>query len=156
MPNVNFRDLLDDTSETVQRPKAAPECWLIATVGQSACDVTRGNETPYISFELGSIEAHPQNPPEVLAELEKLDLTKMRSPYRRTLTAEFWLTADSKFRLTDMLDRVIGGRNRSIRERVPEMQNQRVQFKVRPQRDDQGNDTGQNNVMADTLTAITT
>jgi len=155
MPNVDFRTLLDDTSETVERPKSAPECWLIANIGQYECAVTRGNETPYISFELGSIEPHPQNPQEVLTELEKLDLTKMRSPYRRTLTAEFWLTPDAKYRLTDMLDRVVGGRNRTIRERVPEMQNQRVQFKVRPQRDEQGNDTGQNSVLADTLTLAT-
>jgi hypothetical protein len=155
MPNVNFRELLDETSETVQRPKSAPECWLIGVVGQSTCDVTRGNETPYISFELGSIEPHPQNPQEIMGELAKVDLSKMRAPYRKGLTADFWLTPDSKFRLTDMLDRVIGGRNRTIRERVPEMQGQRVQFKVRPARDEAGNDTGQNNVLADTLTLAT-
>jgi hypothetical protein len=156
MPNVDFRSLLDDTSETVQRPKSAPESWLIATVGQSSCDTTRGEkETPFIAFELGNIEPHPQNPQEILDELAKIDLGRLRSPYRRGLTAEFWLTPDAKYRLTDMLDRVVGGKNRTIKERVPEMTNQRVQFKVRPDRDNEGNDTGQNRVLSDTLTLAT-
>ena len=158
MPNVNFRELMEDTSETVQRPKSAPECWLIGVVGQSLCDTTKGeSETPYIDFDLAQLEAHPQNATEVLEQLAEVDLSKLRSPYTRParLIAHFWLTPDAKYRLTDMLDRVVGGRNRSIRERVAEMQNQRVQFKVRPERDEQGNDTGQNSVLADTLTLAT-
>jgi hypothetical protein len=147
---------MDDTSETVTRPKSAPECWLIASIGQLDYGATRGNETPYISFELSNPEPHPQNSEEIQKELETVDFSKMRSPFRKTLAADFWLTPDAKYRLTDMLDRVVGGRNRTIRERVAEMPNQRVQFKIRPHRDEQGNDTGQNTVISDSLTLAST
>ena len=162
MPNVNFRELMETTSETVERPKSAPECWLIAVIGQSIADVTKGiNETPFLMFDLTNVEPHPQNPTEINSMLEVEDrrgvplYKRLRSPYRRGLTAEFWLTPEAQYRLTDRLDAVVGGRNRSIRERVAEMTNQRVQFKVRPHRDEQGNDTGQNIVLSDTISPAT-
>jgi hypothetical protein len=157
MPNVNFRELLDFTSENVQRPAAIPECWLIGVVGQSTLGQTKSeSETPFIDLDLGSIEAHPSNPPEVLEALSQMDLTRLRSPYTRPsrLIAHFWLDDENKHRFSDMLDKVIGGKNRSARERLAELANQRVQFKARAERDSEGNSTGQTNVLAYTLTAV--
>jgi hypothetical protein len=51
-----------------------------------------------------------------------------------------------------MLDRTVGDPDRSIEERLPETKGLRVMFKVNPQVDAEGKDTGQNSVDGRTLT----
>lgn len=148
---VDFRALLKDNSETVTRPKSAPACWLIGTIGNVEFDVTKGEkETPYASFQLLNVDRHPDTDEELL---EGVTLTNLRSPFRKTLAVDYWLTPDAKFQLANMLDRVVGDPERSFEERIPETRGQRVQFRVTPHKNrDSDEDTGQNSVDGRTLT----
>src|ERR1051326_2660894 len=103
---INFRELLKDTSQTVSRPRSAPSCWLIGTLGNCTFDTTKGeNETPYASFEILNVERHPDTDQELL---EGVNLKALKSPFRRTLAVDFWLAPENKYLLANMLDRVVG------------------------------------------------
>lgn len=145
---VNFRELLKLNSRTVERPKSAPECWLLGTIGAMSHEVTKGTQTNLFTFELLDIEPHPDNEEGLL---ENVNLKAIRSPFRKTLTADYWITPDALHHLTNFLDRVVGDPDRSIEERIPETKNLRVMFKVRPVMDQTGNDSGQNSVDGRTL-----
>jgi hypothetical protein len=149
---VDFRSLLKDNSQSVSRPKSAPTCWLIGTLGGVTFDTTKGeNETPYASFEILNVERHPDTEEELL---EGVNLKNLRSPFRKTLAADFWLTPDAKYHLANMLDRVIGDPERSLEERIPETRNRRVMFKVTPHKNQNSpdEDSGQNSVDGRTMT----
>ena len=149
---VDFRALLKMNSQQVDHPKSAPTCWLLGTIGAMAHEVTKGNQTNLFSFELLDLEPHPETEEGLL---EKVNLKALRAPYRKGLTADYWVTPDALYHLSDMLDRVIGDPERSIEERLPETKGLRVMFKINPvQQEINGQmvDTGQNSVDSRTLT----
>jgi len=154
---VNFRELLQDTSTSVIRPKSAPTCWLIGTLGSAEFNVTKGeSETPYVSFEINNIERHPDTEEELL---DGVNLQRLNSPFSRRdnkpiLAVTYWLTPEAKYHLTNMLDRVVGDPERTIEERITETRGQRIMFKVLPATNRDGEDTGQNRVDAFTLSSF--
>lgn len=151
---VDFRALLKDTSATVSRPKPIPECWLTAKIGAVNFGTTKGNETPFASFELLNPSAHDDTSEEVMEVLKEMDLKTIKSPFRKTLAVDFWLTDDAKHHLADMLDRVIGDPERSFEERIPETRGVDVMFKVRPNKDQEGKETAQVQVDGRTVATI--
>lgn len=150
---VDFRALLKLNSSQVDRPRSAPTCWLLGTIGTMSHEVTKGQQTNLFSFELLDIEPHPETEDGIL---DKVNLKSLRSPYRKTLAADYWITPDAIHHLTDMLDRTVGEPDRSAEERLPETKGLRVMFKVNPQQDADGKDTGQNTVDGRTLTLAAT
>ncbi len=149
---VNFRELLKKNSLQVERPKSCPTCWLLGTIGQMGHEVTKGNGTNLLTFELLDIEPHPDIEEGIL---DNVNLKSLRSPYRKTLAADFWMTDGAVHHLTDFLDRVIGDPERPIEERLPETRGQRVMFKVNPHQQESNGvmvDTGQNSVDSRTIT----
>ena len=141
---VNFRELLKQNSFTVDRPRSAPDCWLIGTLGNWAHETLKTGADK-ITFDLLEIEGHPGNDEGIL---EGVNLKNLRSPYAKNLTATYW--ASAAYHLTNMLDRVIGDPERPMEERLPETKGLRVMFKVRRLEED-GKDTGQNEVDARTV-----
>ena len=137
---VNFRELLKKNSFTVDRPKSAPDCWLIGTIGNWSHDVLKTGAEK-ITFDLLDIEGHPGNENGLL---EGINLNSLRSPYAKNLTITYW--ASAIYHLTNMLDRVIGDPERAIEERLPETKGLRVMFPVKRVEDADGKDTGQNEV----------
>lgn len=116
-------------------------------------EVVGGNQTNKFSFEILDLEPHPEVEEGLL---EKINLKNLRSPYSKGgLRVDYWITPDSLYHLSDMLDRVIGDPERSIEERLPETKGQRVMFKINPvQQEVNGQmvDTGQNAVDSRTVT----
>lgn len=145
---VNFRELLHVTSETVDRPRSAPECWLIGTLGKYEFSTTK-NDTPKLSFDIVDIEAHPETPEE---DLKGVNLEKLRSPYHKGLAVDYWITPAAKYMLVDMVDRILGNGSVPVDERIDDLRGERVMFKVTPQMNPDGTDSGQNNVDSRTVT----
>ena len=77
---TDFRALLADTSDTVERPKALPEAWLIGKIGQHSCGNSRAKQTPFVRFTLLASELHPQYATDelrkIVAALAEPDSTK--------------------------------------------------------------------------------
>ena len=151
---IDFRSLLKDNSQTVSRPKPIPECWLIAKIGAVGFDVTKGQETPYATFELLNPSPHNDTDEDVMEILNTIDMKSLKSPFRKTLACDFWLTPDAKHHLADMLDRVIGDPERSLEERIPETRGVNVMFKVRPAKDQENKETAQVQVDGRTIAPV--
>lgn len=150
----DFYELLQETSETVKRPQSAPECWLIGTMSGPEFSRTRKG-TPKVRHYLTEIEPHPSvlKDAALAPKLEGLDLQALRSPFTSppALAVEYWLTPDAIHMYYNMMDRVLGGKNRTGAERVGELAGSRVVFKVTPVKTDEGMDTGQNEVDSRTI-----
>lgn len=148
--NSEFYALLSDTSETVKRPRSAPECWLIATISGPEFLKSKNKGTRYARHTFTNIEPHPSiaKDEKLAAATDGLDWQALRSPFTQppALICDFWMSEDAIHRYYNMIDRVVGGRNRSGAERVDEIAGTRVVLKVKPVRDEEGNDTGQNEV----------
>ncbi len=145
---VDFRALLKLNSTNVDRPKSIPACWLLGTIGSMEHEVTKGKGTNVFIFDMLDLEPHPGTEDGLL---DNVDLTKLRSPYKKNLVANFWITPDSMVHLTNMLDSCVGDPERSIEERLPEVKGLRVMFKVNPVFDAEGKDTGQNEIDSRTM-----
>ena len=148
-PTVNFRELLKQNSTYVNahRPRSAPSCWLLGTIGSMEHEVTKGKGTNVLIFEMLDLEPHPDTEEGLL---ENVNLSKLRSPYKKSLVANFWITPDALGHLTDMLDNCVGDPERSIEERLPETKGLRVMFKVNPVYVD-GKETDQNEIDSRTM-----
>lgn len=145
---VNFRELLRQNSTSVDRPKSAPSCWLLGTIGSMEHEVTKGKGTNVLIFEMLDLEPHPDTEEGLL---DNVRLNSLRSPYKKSLVANYWITPDALYHLTDMLDNCVGDPERSIEERLPETKGLRVMFKVNPVYDSEGKDTGQNEIDSRTM-----
>jgi hypothetical protein len=145
---VNFRELLKLNSTQVERAKSIPSCWLLGTIGSMEHEVTKGKGTNVFIFDMLDLEPHPGTEEGLL---DGVDLSKLRSPYKKNLVANFWITPDSMVHLTNMLDSCVGDPERSIEERLPEVKGLRVMFKVNPVLDAEGKDTGQNEIDSRTM-----
>jgi hypothetical protein len=151
---TDFRALLQDTSETVERPKALPECWLLGKIGGHSFRNSRAKQTPFCRFTLHpSGDLHPQYATDelrkIIASLGEETGTKPLT--EREFDVDAWLTPNSKYRLSDFLDRVVGTPNRSLEARIPETQGRTVMFKITPRIDEAGKETGFNDVKIDDI-----
>lgn len=151
MPAVNFRELMKLNRTTVERPKSAPACWLIGTVGQMVHETVGQNQTDKLTWSILNLEPHPDTEEGLL---DGIDLSKLRSPFSKSkgLEVTYWITPDAVHFLSDMLDRVVGMDERDLEEKLPDMRGQRVMFKISPHIVDNV-DSGQNNVDGRTLQA---
>jgi len=146
---INFRDLLKLNSTQVERAKSIPKCWLLGTIGSMQHEVTKGKGTNVFIFDILDPEVHPDTEEGTIPD--GVDLNKLRSPYKKSLVANFWITPDSMVHLTNMLDSCVGDPDRSIEERLPEVKGLRVMFQVNPVYDSEGKDTGQNEIDSRTM-----
>jgi hypothetical protein len=144
---TDFSALLQDTSETVLRPKALPECWLIGTIGSHAFSNAKNvKQTPYVRFVLQPQGLHPEYADEKLTAAVATAEPPLAD---REHSVDGWLTPAAKFRVTNFLDRIVGGPNRTMEARIPETQNQRVMYKVKARLGEDGKETAFNDIAID-------
>ena len=145
---TNMRELLvNTTSETVERPRSLPNGHYIGTIKSYEFGVSSKKKTPYVRFHCIPESATPDVDPRQLEEcLEAWKKAEMTLSDKST-GADFFITPKAMYRLTDALDGVLGKQpGRSCDERIPEMRDARVMFGVVRNLNDDGEDTGYNNV----------
>ena len=147
MPSVNFRELLSVPTDTVERPKAFPECWLNAKITNHEFGQSPRRKTPYVRFFFSpqSIAADPKDPAGSVSvtedDLEGIDFTK------RELRKDFFITVDARWRLADFLDAVMGKETgRTFNERIPETRGGDVILHVTQRLADDNSETIYNDV----------
>jgi hypothetical protein len=123
MSGSTFRELLaNTTSETVERPRALAAGHYLGSIKSHEFGLSRQKQTPYVRFILV--------PEEETADVEGgvnagIDFSK------KELRKDFYITPTAMYRLTDMLDAVLGKQmGRACDERIPETRNARVMFAV--------------------------
>jgi hypothetical protein len=133
-----FRQLLTQNTDTVERPRALAAGHYIGLIKGFEFGVSSKKQTPYLRVLLTPTEETD----DVLVDAnEGMDLS------RRELRADYYITPASLYRLSDMLDAVLGKTaGRSFDERIPELRGAQVMFNVTVRESEDGaplfNDVG--------------
>ena len=128
-----FRELLSQPTDTVDRPRALAEGHYIGEIRGHEFGRSRQKQTPFVRFVLV--------PSEETADVAEganagTDLAK------RELRKDFYITPNSLYRLSDMLDATLGQQSgRSFDERIPETRGVRVMFQVTCRDNEDGTET---------------
>lgn len=133
MSSSTFRQLLAQNTDAVERPRAIATGHYIGTIKNFEFGLSRQKQTPYVRLLL--------TPEEETADVTEgandgIDLTK------RELRRDFYITPTALYRISDMLDAVLGKQTgRSFDERIPELRSARVMFGVTQRDNEDGTET---------------
>jgi hypothetical protein len=133
MSSSTFRELLKQTTDSVERPRALASGHYLGDIKSHEFGLSRQKQTPYVQFILV--------PTEETADVQEgantgIDFSKKE--LRKTL----YLTPTAIYRLSDMLDAVLGKQTgRSFDERIPETRGARVMFHVTQRDNEDGTET---------------
>lgn len=133
MSASTFRELLKQSTDSVERPKALATGHYLGEIKSHEFGLSRQKQTPFVAFIL--------TPTEETADVteganEGTDFSK------KELRKTFYITPNSLYRLSDMLDAVLGQQTgRSFDERIPETRGTRVMFAVTQRENEDGTET---------------
>ena len=129
--SLNFRELLNFSSDDVDRPKALPKGTYVGTIQSHEFGESKNKGTPYVRFILSVEEADID-----------VDKTKLNGVDLSTITLgrDYYITDKAKYRLCDMLDNLLGKDPRVVEERIPDTHGAKVRFTVGQRPSDQGSD----------------
>lgn len=129
----SFRDLLAQTTDSVERPRAIADGHYEGPIANFEFGLSRQRQTPYVRFILV--------PEEAKSDVEA-GANNGINLAQRELRKDFFITPNALYRLSDMLDAVLGKETgRSFDERIPECRGARVIFGVTHRTSDDGGET---------------
>jgi hypothetical protein len=131
--STTFRELLSQPTDAVERPQPLAAGHYYGEIKSHEFGLSRQKQTPFVRFVLVPEEATP----DVEAGANNgMDLS------RRELRKDFYITPTALYRLSDMLDSVLGKETgRSFDERIPETRGVKVLFAVSQRTNDEGTET---------------
>lgn len=133
MSASTFRSLLAQSTDAVERPRSIADGHYIGVITNTEFGVSRQKQTPYLRVNLRPEEETDDVPENAN---EGIDLAK------RELRRDFYITPGALYRLSDMLDAVLGKQTgRSFDERIPELRGARVIFGVTHRDNAEGTET---------------
>ena len=133
MSGSTFRELLSKPTDAVDRPRALASGHYVGEIKSHEFGLSRQKQTPYCRFIL--------TPSEETADVAEgantgIDFSK------RELRKDYFITPTALYRLSDMLDAVLGKTTgRSFDERIPETRGVRVMFAVSSRESEDGTET---------------
>jgi hypothetical protein len=134
MADQTFRALLAaTTSETVERPRALAAGHYLGEIKSHEFGLSSQKKTPFVRFIL-------------VPESETNDVTASANDgidfAKKELRKDFYITPTALYRLTDMLDAVLGPQmGRACDERIPETRGVKVMFAVTTRDNEDGTET---------------
>lgn len=130
---TNFRELLGRATDSVERPRAIADGHYMGRIASHEFGTSRQKQTPYVRFIIVPEEACPD------VENGANDGIALGS---RELRKDFFITPNALYRLSDMLDAVLGKESgRSFDERIPETRDARVMIGVGHRNSEDGVET---------------
>ena len=125
-----FRQLLERTTDTAERPRALAAGHYLGFIKGHEFGKSAKKGTPSITFLLTATD-ETEDVPE--GENEGVDFAK------KTMRKTLYITPDSLYRLADTLDAILGKQSgRTYDERITATKNARVMFKVTVRTSDDG------------------
>lgn len=122
MSSSTFRELLSKPTDSVERPKAMADGHYIGEIKNFEFGTSRQKQTPFVRFIIIATEETEDVPEGANEGIEFAN---------RELRKDFYITPNSLYRLSDMLDATLGAATgRSFDERIPETRNARIMFQV--------------------------
>lgn len=133
MSASTFRELLSQKTDAVERPRALAPGHYVGEIKTHEFGQSRQKQTPYVRFILTPNE---ETTDVATGANDGIDLSK------RELRKDFFITPTALYRLSDMLDAVLGKtQGRSFDERIPETRGVRVMFAVTSRENEDGTET---------------
>ena len=118
----NFRALLSTPTDQVDRPRALAAGHYIGEMKGHEFGLSKQKKTPFVRFILVPTDETTDVDSEANNGIELS---------RRELRRDFFITPTALYRLSDMLDAVLGQQaGRSFDQRIPETRGVRVMFQV--------------------------
>jgi|HubBroStandDraft_4_1064222.scaffolds.fasta_scaffold50959_1 hypothetical protein len=122
MSGANFRAILSQKTDEVERPRALADGHYIGVIKTHEFGQSSNKKTPFCRWILTPEEETSDVPEGANAGI---DFSK------REVRKDFYITPAAIYRLSDALDAVLGKQNgRSFDERLPEVRGLRVLFQV--------------------------
>lgn len=141
---IDIREILSTPVDEIERPKSIPRCHLFAEIPNPGYEFgsTKGNGTPFVRWHFKNLEPGPDWPESMGAEDFNLS--------ERDLRIDMWATPKALNRIDRMLDAVLGpnANKRSCFERLPDTNGAEVMILVAPRLNEDGTDTGYNDVLS--------
>lgn len=129
----SFRELLAQATDQVERPRALAVGHYIGEIKGHEFGLSRNKQTPYVRF---LITPEAEGPDVTKGANDGVDLS------RRELRKDYYITPAALYRLSDMLDAVLGQETgRSFDERIPDTRNAKIMFKVTQRENEEGTET---------------
>jgi hypothetical protein len=126
----SFRELLKQATDQVERPKPLAAGHYLGEIKGHEFGQSRNKQTPYVRFILVPEQATADVN---VAENDGIELS------RRELRKDFYITPMALYRLSDMLDAVLGQETgRSFDDRIPDTRSARVMFAVSQRANEDG------------------
>ena len=117
-----FRDLLSIKTDAVDRPRALAAGHYIGVIKGHEFATSRRKNTPFIRFAI--------TPTEETVDVDEGANEGMEIS-RREVHKDYYITPIALYRLSDMLDAVLGKQSgRSFDQRIPETRGMRVMFEI--------------------------
>jgi hypothetical protein len=128
-----FRELLSQNTDTVERPRALAPGHYNGKIKGHEFGQSRQKQTPYVRFLLVPESEGPDVP---AGANDGIDFS------RRELRKDLYITPNALYRLSDMLDAVLGKETgRSFDERIPDTRDASVMFAVTQRESEDGTET---------------
>lgn len=135
--STSFRELLAQTTDSVERPRAIADGHYVGRIANHEFGLSRQKQTPYVRFILV--------PEEETADVES-GANSGITLSTRELRKDFFITPNALYRLSDMLDAVLGKEaGRTFDDRIPDTRDVRVMIGV-THRQAEGSDEVYNDV----------
>lgn len=133
MSGNSFRELLSQQTDQVDRPQPIAAGHYIGDIKSYEFGQSRNKQTPFLRVILVPQE---ETADVVAGSNGNTDLS------RRELRKDYFITPTALYRLSDMLDAVLGKEEgRTFDDRIPELRNSRVMFAVTQRASEDGTET---------------
>lgn len=128
-----FRELLKQSTDTIERPRALAAGHYIGTIKGHEFGTSRQKQTPFVRFILV-----PEEETDDVPAGANTGITLANKELRK----DYYITPSALYRLSDMLDATLGvATGRSFDERIPETRGTRVIFAVTQRENEDGTET---------------
>lgn len=129
----SFRELLGQATDAVERPRPLADGHYIGRISGHEFGLSRQKQTPFVRFILV--------PEEATADVDA-EANNGMVLANRELRKDYFITPNALYRLSDMLDAVLGKETgRSFDERIPETRDARVMIGVTHRSNEEGTET---------------
>lgn len=131
--SANFRELLGQATDAVERPRPLADGHYLGYIANHEFGLSRQKQTPYVRFIIV--------PEEATADVEE-GANNGLTLGQRELRKDYFITPAALYRLSDMLDAVLGKETgRSFDERIPETRDARVMIGIGHRSNEDGSET---------------
>jgi hypothetical protein len=116
MSNLNFESLLNISMDTVEKPKPLPVGHYNFLIVSKDLGQSKEKKTPFVSYKVRALAPHD--------DVDQNDLAAVNNWNQKEMKLDFYLTADSMFRLKDFAEHCgVDATGKSVGQLIEDLMN---------------------------------